>query len=185
MFERFSREARVAVVAAQEIARATGARTIDSRHLLAALASFDGPASHALHSAGVDVETLVAELLAEFRASKPDAVAAAPLDIELGAEREGTDGGFDAGAPDRAGQSTDHIPLSRDAKKAMKRALRENKRLDREVIDGASLVLGILRAELSAVRHLNKVGADLAALRLALEQGPTPGDDTTYATRTP
>lgn len=37
MFERFTREARAAVTAAQQVARDAGAREIDTRHVLVAL----------------------------------------------------------------------------------------------------------------------------------------------------
>ncbi len=51
MFERFSNEARAAVVDAQLVARQQGTRSIDARHLLVALAEAGGPAAARLVSA--------------------------------------------------------------------------------------------------------------------------------------
>ena len=48
MFERFTKDARSAVVGTQEVARETGSRSIDTRHLLVVLAENPGPVSRAL-----------------------------------------------------------------------------------------------------------------------------------------
>ena len=42
MFERFTKEARATVIAAQHVARDAGSRTVDTRHVLVALAESTG-----------------------------------------------------------------------------------------------------------------------------------------------
>ena len=69
MFERFSREAREAVVGAQAVAHAAGSRSIDTRHVLVALAGRKGPASRGLRSAGVDPAGLADHLRDEVRSA--------------------------------------------------------------------------------------------------------------------
>lgn len=175
MFERFSRETRLAVVAAQEVARAAGARTIDTRHVLVALAEQEGPASRGLRSVGVDLEALAAALRIELRAGGLDSEALASLGIDLDAVRERADEVFGPGALDRAGRSPGHIPFTSDAKKALQLALRETVRLGRKNIDGGSLLLGMLGADSPASDSLIRAGVDLVALRHALEQPSSPG----------
>ncbi|WP_051433295.1 Clp protease N-terminal domain-containing protein, partial [Promicromonospora kroppenstedtii] len=59
MFERFTKDARSAVVDAQQVARDAHSDQIDSRHLLVALAESGGPARTALTDGGVDTAALV------------------------------------------------------------------------------------------------------------------------------
>lgn len=175
MFERFSREARTAVIAAQQVAREAASRTIDTRHVLVALAEQAGPAATALQKAGVDVDRLTGTLRADLRASGLDPEALASLGIDLDAVRERTDAVFGPGALDRAGHSPGHIPFTRDAKKALELALREAIRLKRRSIDGRDLMLGILRADSPGRDALAEHGVDVDELRRALEAHDAPG----------
>lgn len=176
MFERFSKEARAAVVAAQEIARTAGSRSIDTRHVLVALAEGAGPAAQALRTVGVEPRVLAAHVREEIRAGGLDGEALASLGIDLDAVRERADAVFGEGALDRATHKgrKGHIPFTADAKKSLELALREVIRLGGSGIDGGHLLLGMLRnggspAEQAMRRALTDAGTDVQALRAAVE----------------
>jgi ATP-dependent Clp protease ATP-binding subunit ClpA len=175
MFERFSREARGAVIAAQQVARATTSRTIDTRHVLVALAEGSGPAATALRKTGVDVDRFTTALRSELTTAGLDPEALASVGIDLAAVRERTDAVFGPGALDRAGHSPGHIPFTRDARKALELALRETLRLKQKTIDGRHLLLGILRADCPGRDALTEQGIDLDELRRVLEDLDVPG----------
>ncbi|MGA3564437.1 Clp protease N-terminal domain-containing protein [Melissospora conviva] len=169
MFERFSREARGAVTGAQQVARDTATRTIDTRHILVALAEGASPAATALRTAGVDIHQFTATLRSELMSAAIDPEALAGLGIDLAAVRERTDATFGSGALDRVGHSPRHIPFTRDAKKALELALREAIRLRQKSIDGRHLLLGILDIECPGRDALTARDVDLHELRRALE----------------
>jgi ATP-dependent Clp protease ATP-binding subunit ClpA len=175
MFERFSREARGAVIGAQQVAREAASRTIDTRHVLVALAEGVGPAATALRNAGVDLDRFTTALFSELTAAGLDPEALASLGIDLAEVRERTDAVFGAGALDRVGHSPGHIPFTRDAKKALELALRETLRLEQKTIDGRHLLLGILCADCPGRDALTDWGIDLDELRRALEDLDAPG----------
>jgi ATP-dependent Clp protease ATP-binding subunit ClpA len=177
MFERFTADARDVVVRAQTVARESGTRSIDARHLLLGLAETDGPAAEALTSVGIDPAGLAYDLRSELRTGGLDAEALASVGIDLDAVRASADAVFGQDALDRAGRSPvrGHIPFTADAKKALELALREAVRLHTNRIDGAMLLLGTLRgtgspAELTLRRALVQAGSSPSALRLAVEQ---------------
>ena len=87
MFERFTKEARAAVVGAQAVARDTGSRSIDTRHLLLVLAEQPGSAQRALRAVGADLEALAATVRADLWAGSLDGNALAGLGIDLDAVR--------------------------------------------------------------------------------------------------
>lgn len=176
MFERFSKEARAAVVEAQLVARATGSRSIDTRHVLVALAEAEGPARRALRTVGVDPVGLAARVRDDVGAGGLDGEALASLGIDLDAVRDRADAVFGEGALDRPNRRAPrgHIPFTPDAKKALELALREVIRLGTSTIDGGHLLLGILRgtggpAEALLRRELAAAGSDVGALRTAIE----------------
>lgn len=175
MFERFSREAREAVIAAQQVARDAASRQIDTRHVLVAMAEGIGPVATALRAAGVDVDQFTASLRAELTAAGIDPAALASLGIDLAAVREHADAVFGPGALDRAAHSPGHIPFTRDAKKALELALRETLRLKQRTIDERHLLLGILRAGCPGRAALIDRGIDLDELRRSLEDHDAPG----------
>ena len=175
MFERFSREAREAVVAAQEVARTAGSRAIHTRHVLVPLAESKGPAARGLDAAGVDPVALAAGLRDEVRSAGLDPDALASLGIDLDAVGQRTDAVFGAGALDGAGRASRHVPFAPDAKKALQLSLRETIRLGRRSIDGGGLLLGILRADCPARASLTRAGVDLEVLRRSLEEPEAPG----------
>ncbi len=177
MFERFTKEARAAVITAQTVARDAGSRSIDTRHLLVVLATGPDPVPAALRSVGVDPDTLAARIRDDLRAGGLDAEALASLGIDLDSVRARTESVFGEGALARAGRrgGKGHIPFTPDAKKALELALREAVRLGSSGIDGSLLLLGILRAtgspgERALWRALAEAGTDTPALRAAVEQ---------------
>lgn len=176
MFERFSQDARNAVVEAQLVARQLGSRSIDARHVLVALAESAGRATAALDAVGVDRGVLAARLRAQLSESGLDAAALASLGVDLDAVRRRADQVFGEGALDRAGRRgrRGHLPFTSDAKKSLDLALREALRAGSSAIHGGYLLLGILRnsgspAELELRRSLGDAGMDPAALRTAVE----------------
>jgi ATP-dependent Clp protease ATP-binding subunit ClpA len=176
MFERFSTEARAAVVEAQTVARQVGTASIDTRHLLVALAEAPGPALDALRTAGLDPATVAADARSDLASGGLDTEALASLGIDLDSVRRQADATFGTGALERAGRKhrKGHIPFMPDAKKALELSLREAIRLKDPGIDGGHLLLGILRADCPAGRvleaALHDAGTDLPALRAAVEQ---------------
>ncbi|WP_425954950.1 Clp protease N-terminal domain-containing protein [Xylanimonas sp. McL0601] len=180
MFERFSKEARAAVIEAQFVARSVPTRSIDSRHVLVALAEADGgPGRSALDAAGVDAAALAQTLRRDLLGAGLDAGALAAVGIDLDEVRRTTDATFGEGSFDRAsarGQNDrKHIPFTPDAKKSLELALREAVRLGSAGIDSGHLLLGILRGGSPAAKALQsalaQAGSDDAALRAAVERG--------------
>lgn len=176
MFERFTSEARDAVVTAQAIARSSGSRSIDSRHVLLALLDQDGVGPRALRLVGVEPSTFAAVLRAELEGGL-DAESLASVGIDLGAVRERTDAVFGEGALERARRSPlkGHLPFTADGKQALELSLREAVRLRTNRIDGQALFLGLLRgtgspAELALQRAVTAAGSDVEALRRAVEK---------------
>ncbi|GAA3705853.1 hypothetical protein GCM10022204_24280 [Microlunatus aurantiacus] len=173
MFEKFTAEAREAVVAAQEEARSTGAHAIDSRHVLLALVAGDRIAARTLDQVGVDPAAFAASLRAELCGLDTESLAS--IGIDLDAVRERADAVFGAGALDRGQRSPrkGHLPFAADGKQAMEQALREAVRLRSRRIDGRMLLLGLLRpglpAESALASVLTEAGSDPSTLRQALE----------------
>ncbi len=177
MFERFTKEARAAVIGAQTVARDVGSRSIDTRHVLVALAQATSPASAALGAVGVDTVGLGGRVRDELSSGGLDGEALASLGIDLEAVRQQADATFGEGALARGTRraAKGHIPFTPDAKKALELALREAIRLGSPGIDAGHLLLGILRdtgspAELALRRELTAAASDAAALRAAIEE---------------
>lgn len=172
MFERFTTEARAAVIGAQEVARETASRSIDTRHLVAALLHV-GAVPDALHATGADVEAVAALVRADLMADGIDADALAGIGIDLDAVRRQTDAVFGPDALTRAGRKpSGHVPFTRDGKKALELALREAIRLKQRSIHSRHLLLGVLRFSCPGRALLVRAGVNPEALRTALEEQP-------------
>lgn len=170
MFERFAKQARAAVVGAEQIARDAGSRSVDTRHVLVALLDERGAAYEALRECGADAEAISARARAGVRAAGLDGDALAGLGIDLDAVRRHTDAIFGRGALERAGRAPrGHIPLSPDAKQALELALREAVRLRQKTIQEGHLLLGIVRGDGPGRELLVAAGLDTAALRAVVE----------------
>jgi ATP-dependent Clp protease ATP-binding subunit ClpA len=179
MFERFTRDAREAVVGAQQVARETRSATIDTRHLLVSLVDGGGPVPDMLRSAGLRPDDVSARARRSLTSGEPlDADALAAVGVDLAEVRRQTDQVFGAGALDRAGRRPSrrggHVPFARDAKKALELALREAVRLHDKGIGTRHLLLGLLRADTPGGRvletALHDAGTDVPALRAAVER---------------
>ena len=160
MFERFSKGARAAVVAAQAEARALGHERIEPEDLLLGVAVTPGRAADVLarHGAGADA-------LRAARRPPIDPDALATIGIDLDEIRRRAEASFGPGALERgrAGRRG-HVPFTPEAKKALELALREALHLGDREIGAEHVLLGLLR-EGSVVATL---GAPAAELRAAL-----------------
>jgi len=150
MFERFTREARMAVKDAEAEAQARGSTTIEAEHLLLALTRQppDTAVGEALANAGLDHDALEQALDAERERS----LAAVGISI----------GDFDLPAPRPAAKPR----FATNAKSALEHALRISlERADRR-IDGGHILLALLRAEAGTIpRALDEAGVGRDELR--------------------
>jgi ATP-dependent Clp protease ATP-binding subunit ClpA len=186
MFERFTKEARAAVAAAQEEARALHDERVGTPHLvLGASRSADGPAGSALRSVGLDPGRLRATIAATPAAGdRVDADALASLGIDLEQVRRRVEAAFGEGALESGGRAGrrgragcgDAKPFSPAAKKALELSLREALRLGHNSIGAEHVVLGALRADdpaLHAVlRRCGRSPEEVRAAVLAALEGP-------------
>ncbi len=182
MFERFSRDARSAVVATQEVARSLGDATIRTVHILAGLAGDDLSTGHLLAEHHLERQALL-QWLARRQRGGLDESALSALGIDLDAIRTSVEATFGAGALDaeppppgrrlfgrRRAADRGHIPFTGEAKKALELSLRETLRLGLDSIEAEAVLLGVLRADDPEVRRvLADFDVDVAALRRAAE----------------
>lgn len=182
MFERFSRNARVAVVTAQEDAKELGASRIGPEHLLLGVLANAEPGLAALLAHREITAEGVRAVLAERATRSPlgtdDAEALRSIGIDLDAVQASVAEHFGPGAWDRAepapkrgvfgritGANWGHIPFAAEAKKSLELALREAVHRKSRDIDSAYLLLGILRAADSATADLLGGREAVAGLR--------------------
>lgn len=160
VFERFTREARIAVVSAQEEARELVAREMNSQHLLLGVVQAAGDElSAVLGNYGLTADVIRARL-AESRAATgdpfdpfdEDADALRAIGIDLRAVRDSVARTFGGNAFDQALRRSGrrrrrrgHIPFTHEAKKALELAGREALALRDAEIGCEHLLLGILR----------------------------------------
>lgn len=178
MFERFTAEARSAVVGAQEHAARRGDPAITVTHLLLALT--EGSLSGLLSAYGIDAETI--ERLAPGRTARAidDSDALRTIGVDLDAIRRSIEAAFGSGALEAASsrrrrvrmrrRDRGHRAFSASAKLALELSLRETIRLPGRQIGAESLLLGLLGSDDPELAHLmRQVPADLADLRLHVE----------------
>lgn len=181
MFERFSRDARGVVVAAQEAARAADDRAIGAIHLLIGLTDDDRPTGPLLAEHQLGREPVL-HWVNEHRRPGLDASALSALGIDLGAIRTSAESTFGRGALDRdpatarrwplwrRRSTSRHVPFTDGAKKSLELSLRETIRLGENSIGAEAVLLGVLRADDREVRRLlGDLHVDLGALRRATE----------------
>lgn len=152
MFERFTREARQVVVAAQQEARQLQHSQIGTEHLLLGLLNQpETVASEVLVRRGLTRQRAV-ELIARYVGRGDlDAEALGTLGIDVEAVREKVEATFGRGALDEPARSrrrtrpNGHIPFMAPAKKALELSLREAVALKHNHIGDGHILLGLLR----------------------------------------
>ncbi|WP_063130293.1 Clp protease N-terminal domain-containing protein [Nocardia fusca] len=180
MFERFSRNARSAVVAAQEQARELGSPEIRVEHLLLGLLEEGEPQLRSLLEQNGFTLHGARQSLSAATTDDPlgpgDAEALRSIGIDLDAVRESLEAGFGADALDRAipadeprgrrrGGRLGHIPFTRDAKKALELSLREALARKDKSIESGHVLLGILRTPGPVATELLGGPDEIARLR--------------------
>jgi ATP-dependent Clp protease ATP-binding subunit ClpA len=150
MFERFTRDARGAVEAAQREARAAGAGDVGPEHLLVAVAERCEPLLHG---------ATAARLRALIAADEPDAEALARIGISLAEVRHAVEAGFGPGAWDELG-AKQRVGFAPATKRALELALREALELNTRRIGPVELLLGLLREPNTAHLLLRRVLVD-------------------------
>jgi ATP-dependent Clp protease ATP-binding subunit ClpA len=171
MFERFTQDARQAVVVAQDEARRLHHPRIGTEHvLLALLNETDSPAAEALRACGLEVADLRTRILRYVGSGEdgldPEALAA--IGIDLDQVRRATEASFGEGAlaPKFARRPRGHIPFSPRAKKALELSLRESLRLKQKYIGSGHILLGLIReGDGLACKALVDAGVNLEQLR--------------------
>lgn len=175
MFERFGEEARAAIVAAQEEARALGHNYVGTEHLLLALVRDPAaPAGRALARLGVADESVRGAILRVVGPGRRlDGGALAAIGIDLDEVRRRVEAAFGPGALDsaRPGCRSRELALTPRSKKALQLALREAAHRRAGAIDGEHLLLGLLRVEDGvAAEILARRGVTRAAVEAELRR---------------
>ena len=188
MFERFTDDARRAMVIAQEEARSLRHAHLGTEHVLLGLASVDGSASaRILRGFGLDAAGVRASVLRVVGGRDEgllglDAEALGSLGIDLDEVRERIEETFGPGALDRPVRPRrpgsrwcgtlepyGHLRLTPRAKKVLELALREARHLGHGAIGTEHLLLGIARdGDGAAARLLAEAGATSERLRTAV-----------------
>ena len=137
MFERFTDEARAAVVRAQDVARAAGAVRIEPVHLLLSVAAGAGPGATALRTAGLDPDR------AASSAAAAEGALLAGLGVDLDLVRERAERTFGSGALDARSRSG-HLRFSAAAKRVLQESLRAEVAVGSRRLDDGSVLLGVL-----------------------------------------
>jgi len=171
MFERFTHDARVVVVEAQEEATRLHHGRIGTEHLLLALLRRNTPTTAVLRRHGLTREAVTASVVGYVGQGDLDAQALTALGIDLDAVRTTVEatfgpGALDAEAPRRGSGRAGHIPFSPRAKKVLELSLRETLALKQNAISDGHIALGLLReGEGLAAKVLHDLGVDLVDLR--------------------
>ncbi|MGA8331021.1 MAG: Clp protease N-terminal domain-containing protein [Mycobacterium sp.] len=179
MFERFARNARVAVMLAQEETRELCDRETGAQHLLLGVVQSAGDGlSVVLSGYGLTVDVVRARLAETSNGEQPfdaDADALRAIGIDLGAVRDSVARMFGADAFDNAlsrsgrrRRSRGRIPFSRGAKKVLELALREALAHKDKEIRCEHLLLGILQSSDEAALALITEHVHTAQLRSAV-----------------
>ncbi|MDQ1604613.1 MAG: hypothetical protein QOE01_2458 [Actinomycetota bacterium] len=194
MFERFTNQARAAVVAAQFEARTHGHHWIGTEHLLiAVLADRDSAVSGAMRALGLTVENVRCGVLTELRPGPgDDSEALRAFGIDLDTVRARVEERFEPGALDRgrvdqpvaargrlrralrrrarrcADPGSGHLRFTARAKKSLELALREAIAVPSTEIRVEHLVLGLMRTEGLAARVVAALGVPPDDVRRAV-----------------
>jgi ATP-dependent Clp protease ATP-binding subunit ClpA len=177
MFERFTDDAREAVVLAQREAGALRHGWIGTEHVLLGVLAAGGDGARLLAGFGVDAGGVRDDVVRIIGRGDEgiDREALATLGIDLDAVRERVERAFGPGALTnrsrcRRGEVGTHIPFTARAKKALELALRDALAIGSREIRSEHLVLGLLReGDGVAARILTARGVTLEAARSRVE----------------
>lgn len=182
MFERFTKNARVAVTTAQDEARTMQHDSIRDDHVLLAALETPSVAQRILVGAGADLE-VVRDLVGRAGSPEQDAEALRALGIDLDEVRRRAEDTFGPGALDRAprrrrlfgrGLPASHIPFDRSGKKLLEHSLEVALSLHHNYIGTEHLLLSVLgRPDSGAAQILRAAGVALdrdTATRLVLDE---------------
>jgi ATP-dependent Clp protease ATP-binding subunit ClpA len=167
VFERFTDEARLAVVRAQEEARQLHAGRVEPVHLLLALTRDDGRGGTALRAVGADHGTLRAALGADAL----DADVLAAVGVDLAQVRATAEAVFGPGALDRGRREpSGHLSFAEGSKRALEESLRAAVRHKDRRLDSGHVLLGVLAvADPTVVRLLARRSGEGEELRDAMD----------------
>jgi ATP-dependent Clp protease ATP-binding subunit ClpA len=172
MFERFTEDAREAVLNAREVAKESGHQAVGTEHLLLGL--LQRPESLATTALGMygltraAVEREVRRLVGT--GDELDAEALASIGIDLDAVREKVEAVFGEGALNVT-RNRGRAPFSPRAKKVLELSLREALRLKHDRIGEGHLLLGILReGDGLAAKIIADAGIGTPELRVHVER---------------
>ncbi|MFH8788222.1 Clp protease N-terminal domain-containing protein [Streptomyces roseoverticillatus] len=191
MFERFTLDAREAVLQAQEEARTLGHAWIGSEHLLlGVLGQAGAPVVTTLARFGVTPEGCRSALAPAGPLGAGDAEALRAFGIDLEAVRARAEDTFGPGALDRSGPPEErwrilpfgrgrraeprrrvHVPFTPRAKKALERSLREAHARKERHIGAEHVALGVLDPDDKVTAGvLRKLGTDTVTVRNGILQ---------------
>ncbi|MFG2085969.1 MULTISPECIES: Clp protease N-terminal domain-containing protein [unclassified Spirillospora] len=178
MFERFTEDARAAVIGAQAEARNLGDHHIGTEHVLLSVLRGDDAVARALREHGLSADDLRTRITRVNATGGDvlDADALKSIGVDLDAIREATEETFGEGALDvPAGKLSrlrgGHIPFTPKAKKALELSLRHAIRLKQKQIRGGHILLGLLHDDdFLSVRLTTEAGADVQELRSHIER---------------
>ena len=151
MFERFTKQARAVVLAAQGAARRLGDDHIGTQHLLLGLLAEDtGVAATVLADLGVITAAVEEELAARRprpgRLGSADAEALQAIGIDLAAIRRRAEETFGTGALERATRRPrGRLPLVTPAKRTLEASLRQARALGHNYLGAEHILLGVLQ----------------------------------------
>ncbi|RJQ83493.1 Clp protease N-terminal domain-containing protein [Amycolatopsis panacis] len=177
MFERFTADARMAVVAAQEAAHEAGAHEISAQAVFAGLVRApDGGAVRLLEQLGVAKDDVYAELgRIKRRGGISDADAEALTELGIDVDRivaavEETHGPGALATGARRSRRN-HLPFTSDAKRVLELSLREVSELGGKSLGPEHLLLALVRQRGPVADFLATRGIDYPVLRRAIAQG--------------
>lgn len=177
MFEKFTQDARMAVVEAQIQAREMNADEIDTPHLLAGMAKVDlGTGAKLLGQLGVPLEDVFAELeRIRRRGGVSDADVQAltefGIDVDQIVERvEQSHGPGALAAGKLRSPKRGHIPFTAQAKKTLELSLREAVKLGDKHLGQEHILLALVQQPGAVADLLARRGADYATLWRVVQQ---------------
>jgi ATP-dependent Clp protease ATP-binding subunit ClpA len=158
MFERFTEQARRAVLSARDEAEAAGADAVGTEHLLLGVASVeDGLAARLLDQEGVGLDELREAVEAHGRLNDADVLATIGIDLE--AVQSAVEEAFGPGALGSR-RPNGRLPFTPASKKALELSLRETVGLRHDAIRTEHLLLGLVREGGLALELLHELGVE-------------------------